>query len=430
MDRTDRKMWQFPWGYKESVAITLGVFVVGVMLQVILGNFNFYLLHFPTNLYLGVFMIAFIIGLSFIKNNPIISWLCSIPLSATLIGFLLLLTIFMGLIPQFARVNTDLHIHIEQSSVEEIANYLLMRLGLKQVTSSWPFVLVYNFTLFVLGMVTARRLHRFRWADYGFYLNHFGLWIFLFAAGYGASDLLRYVMYVNEGEVEWRVFDANENVLELDIAIKLHDFIMEEYPPKLAIIDKVTGDVQPTGAPEYYQIDERNITTSLAGWKLEVKDYIHEAVRKTDTTFQAIPMSGSMPAIEVKVSNPLTRIEHEGWVTCGSVDQYMMPMDLDSLYALVMTKPEPKRFASDVTIILKDENSEPIHAVLEVNKPQTVGDWMIYQYDYDHNLGKASRYSGFELVYDPWVKFVYLGIFMLALGAISMLWIGNKKKKS
>ena len=429
MENTNKKTWQFPWGYKESISITLGLFTVGVMLQWLLGSFDFYLLYYPVNVILGVGMLVLIAGLSFVKQNPIVNWLSSVPLSVSLIASLLLMTITMGLIPQYAKVNTDLHIHFEYASFDEILNYILMRLGLKQVTSSWPFVLIYNFTLFVLGLITARRLHRFKWKDYGFYLNHLGLWLFLFAAGYGAADRLRYVMYVNEGEVEWRVYDANENVLEPDIAIKLHDFVMEEYPPKLAIIDKQTGDVQPAGSPEYYQIDDRELQTMLAGWNLTVKDYIHEAVRKTDTTFQSIPMAGSMPAIEIQISNPENGISREGWVTCGSVDQYMIPMDLDEHLALVMTKPEPKRFASDITVITKKDN-ESVRAVIEVNKPLEIGHWTIYQYDYDHALGKASRYSGFELVYDPWVNIVYLGIFLLALGSICMLWMGNKRRKS
>ena len=166
----------------------------------------------------------------------------------------------------------------------------------------------------------------------------------------------------------------------------------------------------------------------MADWNLELEEYIHEAVRKTDTSFQAIPMSGSMPAARVKMTNNKTKQEVSGWLTCGSVDQFVMPLELDSTYSLVMTKPEAKRFASDITVMTKD-NQEPIHATLEVNSPLRMGDWMIYQYDYDHALGKASRTSGFELVYDPWLRVVYLGIILIALGSICMLWVGNRNKQ-
>lgn len=240
--------------------------------------------------------------------------------------------------------------------------------------------------------------------------------------------MLRYVMYVEEGETEWRVYDNQKNVLDLDIAIQLHDFVMEEYQPKLAVINKYTGDVQPENDPQFYQINEKEPFTRITDWNIQLDEYIHEAVRKTDTTFQAIPMAGSMPAARVIVENTKTKQKIEGWITCGSIDQYVMPLDLDSTFAIVMTKPEAKRFASDVTVMVKDME-EPVRTTLEVNAPLKLGNWMIYQYDYDHELGKASKVSGFELVYDPWLRLVYLGIFLFAVGAFCMLWMGNKKKE-
>lgn len=427
MDKGKRNMWQFPWQYKESIAFVLGILLVGALLQLSLGSFNFYLLHFPNNVIVGGVLIFLIGILSFFQKNPIVNWLMGVPLSVCLISGLLVMTIIMGLIPQFASVNTDLHIHWEHTSFSDIVDFTFTKLGLKQITTSWSFVLIYAFTLLALGLVIAKRLHNFKWKDYGFYLNHFGLWLFFFAAGLGSADMLRYVMYVEEGETEWRVYDRQQNVLELDIAIELHDFVMEEYAPKLAVIDKYTGNVQPINRPAYYQIDERNPKTQLADWDIELEEYIHEAVRKTDTSFQAIPMTGSMPAARIKVTNSKNQQERAGWVTCGSVDQYVMPLDLDSTMAIVMTKPEAKRFASNVTIMTKDK--DPVRTTLEVNSPYKLGGWMIYQYDYDHELGKASRMSGFELVYDPWLNVVYLGILLIALGSICMLWLGNKNKK-
>ncbi len=250
-------MWQFPWQYKESIAIVLGILMVGILLQLTLGSFNFYLLHYPVNIIIGLVIIIATAFLSF-KNNSLINWLSGVPLTVTLIGGLFLLTILMGLIPQFAKVNTDLHIHWDHSSWQEILDYIFMKLGFKQRTTSWAFVQIYSFSLFVLGLVIAKRLHRFKWKDFAFYLNHLGLWLFLFAAGFGSADMSRYVMYVEEGETEWRVYDDQENVKELDIAIQLHDFVMEEYPPKLAVVNKYTGDVQPESKPAYYQIDEKS----------------------------------------------------------------------------------------------------------------------------------------------------------------------------
>lgn len=373
-------------------------------------------------------MIAIILWLTLAKRNPIIEWLSSTYLSVALIGGILCMAIVMGVVPQYAKINIEPHIHWGNTSWSEISNYIIAKLGFRQVTSSWTFVLLYGFTLLVLGLVVAKRLRRFRWPDFGFYLNHIGLWLFLFAAGIGAADMLRYVMYVEEGEVEWRVYDQQENVLELDIAIELHKFIMEVYQPKLVVIDKYSGEPQPPKRPQYYQIDTNNPLATLGDWEVEVKEYIHEAVRQTDTTFQHIPMAGSMPAARVRAVNNKTNLSREGWVSCGSFSQYLMPLDLDSTYSLLMTQPEAKRYASDITIIAKDERIEPLRTVVEVNDPIKLGNWMIYQYDYDKSMGKASSVSGFELVYDPWLTTVYVGIILTAVGSICMLWMGNRKR--
>ena len=47
----------------------------------------------------------------------------------------------------------------------------------------------------------------------------------------------------------------NKKVEELPIAIQLNEFTIEEYIPKLAVINKKTGEVQPSNKPQYYQID-------------------------------------------------------------------------------------------------------------------------------------------------------------------------------
>ena len=50
MEKTkNRKIWQQPWGYPESIVTTCGILLVGFLLQLTIGNFNFYLLAFPSN---------------------------------------------------------------------------------------------------------------------------------------------------------------------------------------------------------------------------------------------------------------------------------------------------------------------------------------------------------------------------------------------
>lgn len=409
-----RNIWQFPWRYTESIFIVLGIIVVGFALQLTLGKFNFTLLANPVNLVLGAAIILFLILFAFARKTQFYQWFSGVPFSVSLIGGLLILGIIMGLIPQLVKV--DPHTHD-----------IWTILGLKQVTSCWPFVLVYFVTLLSLGSLIVRRLIKFNKKDYAFYLNHIGLWILLFSAGLGASDLRRYVMYVHEGETEWRVYNDKEEVLDLPIAIQLNDFIMEEYPPKLTVIDRDSGEPQPIDKPIYWQIDEKYTKGDLGRWEINVEEYIHQAIRSSDSTYREVPMPGSTPAVKVSVTDLETGKVSKGWVCGGNRSQLYMMLPLTEEYAMVMTQPEPKRFMSDIDVF--SENQESKHAQLEVNSPLKIGHWTIYQYGYDNAAGKASTYSSFELVYDPWIVPAYIGIILFALGSVCLMWSGNNKRK-
>ena len=79
----------------------------------------------------------------------------------------------------------------------------------------------------------------------------------------------------------------------------------------------------------------------------------------------------------------------------------------------------PKRFASDVTVYTKDGKN--VSGTVEVNKPLKVNGWKIYQYGYDVMRGSESAYSVFQLVRDPWILWVYIGICMMLAGAVCLM---------
>lgn len=415
MNNNDKRaIWQFPWRYTESIFIVIGLVVVGFALQLTVGKVDFYRLSYPTNVVIGGAIILFLFLFSFARKSQFYQWFSGVPFSVSLIGGLLALGILMGLIPQMQTL--DPHSHD-----------IWTLLGVRQMTSCWAFVILYTVTLLSLGSLIVRRLIRFDVKDYAFYFNHIGLWLLLFASGLGAADLRRYVMYVNEGETEWRVYNDNGDILELPIAIELNDFIMEEYPPKLTIIDRQTGDAQPKGNPQYYQIDERFPEGQFGTWKFTLKDYIHQAVRNSDSTYAEVPMPGATPAALLELTDTQSGRTFSHWICGGSLAQLYMMIPLDETYAMVMTQTEPKRFVSDMVVYTEDGQTDS--TMLEVNKPMKIGNWMIYQYGYDNAAGKASTYSSFELVYDPWLPAVYVGIVLLALGSVCLMWSGNKKKK-
>lgn len=89
----------------------------------------------------------------------------------------------------------------------------------------------------------------------------------------------------------------------------------------------------------------------------------------------------------------------------------------------------PKNFTSYVSVYTK--NGDGAHmwgdTIIQVNKPIKVNGWKIYQYGYDNSMGEYARYSEFQFVRDPWLIWVYVGIFMMLAGALTLFFTSPAK---
>lgn len=93
--------------------------------------------------------------------------------------------------------------------------------------------------------------------------------------------------------------------------------------------------------------------------------------------------------------------------------QFIMEMYDDSI--------TPRRYASEVVIYSK-KSQHQYAATIDVNKPVEVDGWKIYQKDYRlTEAGEACQVSILELVSDPWLPFVYAGIYMMIIGAVMLM---------
>ena len=412
-------MWNKPWRYAEGWAIGAGLLITGLILQLATGNVDAAFFWYPVNLLFGGAYLVLLLLLHLLsRRSAALRWFAGLEASITSLCIWLVLVVLMGLTPQVAPT-------------EHPAGGLIARLGFNRMTTSWPFVLLFLYVLTVLGQVTLRKLARFRWKDIPFVLNHAGLFITLWAAILGNGDLQRLRMPVSEGAAEWRATDETGGMTELSLAIELKNFTIDEYPPKLMIIDNTTGKAQPEGQPVNLLVEESPLSGSLLDWTVEVTDYLPMAacVADKDTVnFVGFQSEGATSALYVKALNRKDGSRREGWVSSGN---YMFPyvtLPLSDSEILVMPEREPRRFASDVTVYTKDKQKK--EALIEVNKPFSVAGWKIYQLSYDETMGKWSETSIFELVRDPWLPVVYAGICMMLSGAVCLFIFAPKKKEN
>jgi hypothetical protein len=299
------------------------------------------------------------------------------------------------------------------------------------MTTSWAFVFLCFYILVILGLTVLRKTRKSQsWRLVGFYLNHLGLFFALGGGLLGSGDLQRYTMTVVVGNAEWRAQDAMGNVKELPVAIELDTFIIEEYPPKLVVIDNRTGKILPVNRPGSYMFEGLGKPTQLNGNTIEVLEYIPQAAVVRDSAFTSVVpmlMDGAATALKVRVTNPSLKAPVEGWVSNGS---YLFPYQvlyIDETSSVAMPVQEVKKYTSQVTVFTEAGHRKK--ANIEVNKPLSIEDWIIYQYSYDEKMGKYSKTSVFELVRDPWLPVVYTGIFMLLAGALFLFIAGPKKNR-
>ena len=277
-------------GMTVGGAICCGLVVIGLMLQMVAGPVRWDMMAWPVNVIL-LTLLLFDIGLMHLcrKRVRFFRWMATLQAGIPALVACIMMTMLMGVTRQVPVG----HIHSDP-------------IGITDMLSFWPFVLVYVWLTILLGMVCLSRFFHPAWRNIPFLLNHLGLFIALVAGTLGNADMQRLRMIAQEGKREWRAIDVHHRLHELPMAIELHDFSIEESP-----------------------------------------------------TFS---------------------------------------------------------YLSDVTVYTK--SGIIVRDTIRVNKPLSVEGWKIYQYSYDETKGGMSDISIFELVRDPWLPYVYLGIFMMLAGAV------------
>lgn len=442
-------MWNKPYTLKEGTAIVAGLLVTGGLLQVTLGPLEWGLFAWPANfITLILFVFLLIVAYLLRKRSYFCLFMSTMQAAIPAIAAAAILTLIMGVTKQVAEGKRPMD-----------------PVGLTKMLSFWPFILVYVWMTAILGEVTINQIARFSWRRFPTLVSHVGLFLILTCGTLGSADMLRVKMYCETGQPEWRGLDAFNNVHQLPVAIQLEKFTIDEYPPKLMLIDK-TGRPLPQDKPENLLVDNGMKSGQLLDCKIDILKRIDNAVpvmlskmigkmpegmmgnirmdslgqARNKDGYIASDASGSACALLVRVTRGVNangssdshlikgqKQVMTGWITSGS---YLFPyqaLRLKDGRMLAMPNREPRRFASLVNIYT--QGGQNIQTEIEVNKPFTIEGWKIYQLSYNEQMGKWSNLSVFELVTDPWLPVVYIGIFMLLIGAVGMFLTASRKKE-
>lgn len=400
---------------KEGFAIGLGLLVTGLVLQISMGPVEWGLLSWPANIIiLAVFVVGAVLLYALRSKAYALRFLATMHCAVPALVLTSALTIVMGLTRQVP-------------DGQPAADWL----GITRMLSFWPFVLLYVYVAVILSQVTLMQLLHFKWRKLPSVVSHLGLLITLLTATLGSADMQRLTMTVNKETPEWRAVDSSTGAMkELNVAIQLKDFTIDEYPPKLMFYDEVSGVLLPEGNPDVLLIDDEFNGGNLQGWQVVVNQVIDEAqpIMTADSTYyEEWHQSGAVTALHVTASLPDGSRSVSGWITSGS---YMFPYQLLNVTQhqyIIMAEREPQRYLSRVEIVTESGKHE--EADILVNQPYSIGGWKIYQLNYDTTRGKWSEISVLELVRDPWLPYVYTGIYMMIAGAVMLLFTAQRRKQ-
>lgn len=409
-------MFNEVWKMKEGFVFGAGLILVGLALQFSVGPIHWSDFAFPINLiFLIVFLLILVLAYWLRRRVRLFSFLLTAEAAVPTLIYAAALTVVMGLTRQVSA---------HERAIDPI--------GLTQMLSFWPFVLVYLLLATIVGLITLRQILHFRLRELPSLLSHVGLFLVIVTATLGSADMERVKLTATTDMPEWRA-THEQGFVELPLAIQLEKFTIDEYPPKLLIINSQTGKSVPAKNPEIALIDKHFREGSILKWRIRVLKNLPLAapVVTSDTTkYVEWQSSGAVTALLVEAQRmkdgravgPPT----VGWVTCGS---YLFPfqeLKLTKQLSLVMARREPERYASRIHVYT--ESQKNIVATVEVNKPVSVDGWRIYQLSYDEAMGRWSETSTFELVKDPWLPAVYVGIYMLLARAILTFIVSQKRR--
>ena len=214
------KLWQFPWGYRESFLIAFFLLLTGFLIELLLGG-GVSMPAWPVNIAIILIFIIYFVLIHRMIKHPIVKWLSSTQAAIAAITTFTVMVLLLGFIPQGAMVQEP---------------RLIDSLGLTNVTSSWPYLMSALYLLIVLGFTIVRRFSSFSIKNIAFLLNHIGLWIVVVAASLGSADMWKLSMQLEVNHPVMTAFDSHRNTYNMSFGMMLLDFDIEEYPPEVGLM--------------------------------------------------------------------------------------------------------------------------------------------------------------------------------------------------
>ena len=397
------------WGYKRSFLRCALLFLAGTTLQMAFGDIDNSFLRYPWGVIIAINYVYLLVLIHFKQERW--SWLRQLSdhyaCTSSLVA-MIAMTIIFGLTRQ-----------------DPTTEGLVGVLGFSRMTSSWPFNILLLYFTTTTGLAVMEDLRHLRKRRVAAVMSHLAVFVVLVAGIFGSGDKLRVSVNTHLDKPTYVGVDRAGKPTELPFAVTLKEFKMDEYPPKLYLLNTATE----TSSRDFLSVEEVGATTTIDGWELSAVQYLDMAGRMPEQSdFIEMNHVGAAPAVLVRAKNIRSGEQREGWVSCGSFIFEPSYIFLTDKLAVAMPRREAKRYLSRVEVM--KESGEKENFNIEVNHPARVGAWRIYQVGYDTARGRWSATSVLECVRDGWYSAVHIALWtMLAAGVVMFATAGGRKRR-
>ena len=207
--------------YKQLFGRYALLLIAGMALQFFLGNVDASFLSYPWSLVVAVNFL-YILILVYAKSDAVKGFrrLYDRPAYLSSLVSMLVLTLLFGLIRQ-------------DGSPEGIWGML----GFTQMATSWIFVLFLVHFMTVIGLKAVEDVHRWRYRKWPAVVMHVSFFIILASAIFGSGDKVRVKVTTALDTPIGMGMTENREMYELPFVLTLKEFVLEEYPPQVYVID-------------------------------------------------------------------------------------------------------------------------------------------------------------------------------------------------
>lgn len=385
------------------------LFTVGATLQCVIGNASGTFLKHPWGAVIAINYL-YILILAYSRSDQW-KWIKSIydhyAMTASLTSMTILCVIF-GLCRQDGSTSG-----------------IFGALGFHKMTSSWPFLLLLLDFITILGLRSIEDIRNWRSRRLIPVIIHCAVFV-IFASGlFSSGDKQRLRMIAPVGHPVNVAVDENGKQYTLPFTVTLGKFSIEEYPPKIYMINPLEG----TSSKEFISIEKGGTKGIIGDWNVDIIEYVDSAGRMHDSDkYVAMNHVGATSAVLAEATDSKGN-KVQGWISCGSHIFPASILSLDDTHALAMPPREASSYLSEVKI----ENSKGVREhKIRVNHPASIGSWKIYQVSYDKERGRWSTISILECVKDGWYPIVHAAFWIILAAGAAMAFsagINNKRKE-